>query len=46
MSNLYTLRNGSLNMSPNRMFPTTPLVKLGDNHFSKVIFDTDLLKNK
>ncbi|KAJ8670659.1 hypothetical protein QAD02_001918 [Eretmocerus hayati] len=36
MSNLYTLRNGSLSMSPQRMFPTTPLVKLGDNHFSKV----------
>lgn len=37
MSNLYTLRNGSLVMSPQRMFPTTPLIKLGDNHFSKVI---------
>ncbi|XP_058789493.1 UTP--glucose-1-phosphate uridylyltransferase isoform X3 [Phymastichus coffea] len=36
MSNLYILRNGSLSMSPQRMFPTTPLVKLGDNHFSKV----------
>ena len=36
MSNLYSLRNGSLIMSPQRMFPTTPLVKLGDNHFSKV----------
>ncbi|CAH0550134.1 unnamed protein product [Brassicogethes aeneus] len=36
MSNLYTLKNGSLSMSPQRMFPTTPLVKLGDNHFSKV----------
>lgn len=36
MSNLYSLRNGSLIMSPERMFPTTPLVKLGDNHFSKV----------
>ncbi|CAH1101475.1 unnamed protein product [Psylliodes chrysocephalus] len=36
MSNLYTLKNGSLTMSPLRMFPTTPLVKLGDNHFSKV----------
>ena len=23
-------------MSPQRMFPTTPLVKLGDNHFAKV----------
>jgi len=36
MSNLYSLRGGSLIMSPQRMFPTTPLVKLGDNHFSKV----------
>ncbi|KAH8257092.1 hypothetical protein KR038_003191 [Drosophila bunnanda] len=36
MSNLYTLKNGSLVMSPQRMFPTTPLVKLGENHFSKV----------
>ncbi|KAK4885085.1 hypothetical protein RN001_001356 [Aquatica leii] len=36
MSNLYNLKNGSLVMSPQRMFPTTPLVKLGENHFSKV----------
>ncbi|KAM0734883.1 UTP--glucose-1-phosphate uridylyltransferase [Formica fusca] len=36
MSNLYILRNGSLVMSPQRMFPTTPLIKLGDKHFSKV----------
>lgn len=36
MSNLYSLKSGSLIMSPQRMFPTTPLVKLGDNHFSKV----------
>ncbi|XP_004525567.1 UTP--glucose-1-phosphate uridylyltransferase isoform X2 [Ceratitis capitata] len=36
MSNLYHLKNGSLVMSPQRMFPTTPLVKLGENHFSKV----------
>lgn len=36
MSNLYSIKNGSLVMSPQRMFPTTPLVKLGDNHFSKV----------
>lgn len=35
-SNLYVLRNGSLLMSPKRMFPETPLIKLGDNHFSKV----------
>ncbi|XP_059621586.1 UTP--glucose-1-phosphate uridylyltransferase isoform X2 [Phlebotomus argentipes] len=36
MSNLYSLRHGSLVMSPQRMFPTTPLVKLGENHFAKV----------
>lgn len=36
MSNLYNLSNGSLVMSPQRMFPTTPLVKLGDNHFANV----------
>ncbi|KAJ8711974.1 hypothetical protein PYW08_008928 [Mythimna loreyi] len=36
MSNLYSLSHGSLEMSPQRMFPSTPLVKLGDNHFAKV----------
>ena len=36
MSNLYSLKNGSLVMSPQRMFPTTTLVKLGDNHFAIV----------
>jgi len=36
MSNLYTLDHGSLVMSSKRMFPSTPLVKLGDNHFKKV----------
>lgn len=36
MSNLYHMRNGSLAMSPLRMFPTTPLVKLGDKDFAKV----------
>lgn len=41
MSNLYSLQNGSLVMSPLRMFPTTPLVKLGPNHFAKVkVFGT------
>ncbi|QQP51597.1 Uncharacterized protein FKW44_013014, partial [Caligus rogercresseyi] len=35
MSNLYTMSNGSLVMSPERMFATTPLIKLGDNHFKK-----------
>ncbi|XP_044735751.1 UTP--glucose-1-phosphate uridylyltransferase isoform X2 [Chrysoperla carnea] len=36
MSNVYSLQSGSLVMSPQRMFPTTPLIKLGDNHFAKV----------
>lgn len=36
MSNLYHLASGSLEMSPKRMFPSVPLVKLGDNHFAKV----------
>lgn len=36
MSNLYSMQNGSLVMSPQRMFPTTPFIKLGDKHFSKV----------
>ncbi|CAG0913231.1 unnamed protein product [Notodromas monacha] len=35
MSNLYNLRNGSLAMSPMRMFPGTPLIKLG-NSFDNV----------
>jgi UTP--glucose-1-phosphate uridylyltransferase len=36
MSNLYRIRSGTLEMSPLRMFPSTPHVKLGDNHFAKV----------
>jgi len=36
MSNLYSLDHGALVMSPKRMFPSTPLVKLGDNNFKKV----------
>merc|ERR1719225_307893 len=36
MSNLYSLQQGALIMSPKRMFPATPLVKLGDTHFKKV----------
>ena len=36
MSNLYTLNNGLLTMSPERMFQTTPLVKLGNENFMKV----------
>jgi len=35
MSNLYTLEQGMIEMSPYRMFPTTPLVKLGAE-FKKV----------
>ncbi len=38
MSNLYALDHGSLVMSPERMFQTTPLVKLGDQNFKKVIY--------
>ena len=34
-SNLYTIKNGCLKMSPERMFGTTPLVKLGAQHFKK-----------
>ncbi|GAB1605663.1 UTP--glucose-1-phosphate uridylyltransferase-like isoform X1 [Argonauta hians] len=30
MSNLYTMRSGGLEMSPQRSFPSVPLVKLGD----------------
>ena len=40
MSNLYKLKEGSLIMSPDRMFLSTPLVKLGDE-FKKV---SDFLK--
>lgn len=36
MSSLYELKAGSLVMSSNRQFKTTPLVKLGDEHFKKV----------
>lgn len=36
MSNLYSLNNGTLIMNPKRSFPTVPLVKLGDAHFTKV----------
>jgi len=36
MSNLYSLDHGRLVMSPKRMFPATPLVKLGDTQFKKV----------
>lgn len=43
MSNLYTLTNGTLSMSPDRMFQTTPLIKLGALHFQKVGITT--LKN-
>ena len=36
MSNLYLLKNGSLTMNPKRTFNSTPLVKLGDEHFARV----------
>ena len=36
MSNLYTVHQGALVMSQQRMFPTMPLVKLDDKHFKKV----------
>lgn len=36
MSNLYKMDDGHLTMSPLRAFPSVPLVKLGDTHFSKV----------
>lgn len=36
MSNLYGMKNGTLAMSSKRAFPSVPLVKLGDYHFSKV----------
>ena len=35
MSNLYSLRNGTLVMNPKRMFPSVPLIKLGTS-FKKV----------
>ncbi|XP_076043591.1 UDP-glucose pyrophosphorylase isoform X2 [Oratosquilla oratoria] len=35
-SNLYDLTEGSLTMSNDRNFKTTPLIKLGPNHFGKV----------
>ena len=40
MSNLYELKSGSLLMSEKRQFKTTPLIKLGDEHFKKVIEST------
>merc|ERR1711974_545526 len=36
MSNLCKLPHGSLEMAPERMFQTTPLIKLGGEHFKKV----------
>jgi len=36
MSNLYALNHGFLSMSPERMFQSTPLIKLGDQNFKKV----------
>lgn len=36
MSNLYTLKHGTLQMNPKRGFGDVPLVKLGDETFKKV----------
>ena len=36
MSNLYTLDKGTLIMSPDRVYQTTPVVELGYEHFKKV----------
>ena len=41
MSNLYKMKEGSLIMSPERMFQSTPLVKLGDE-FIKVNSQLDI----
>ncbi|XP_042886669.1 UTP--glucose-1-phosphate uridylyltransferase-like [Penaeus japonicus] len=37
MSNLYSLQQGMLLMSPRRQFDTTPLVRLGGPHFGSVV---------
>ena len=44
MSNLYELKSGSLIMSSQRQFKTTPLIKLGDEHFKKVFIFWELNK--
>jgi UDP-N-acetylglucosamine pyrophosphorylase len=36
MSNLYRLENGTLTMSEDRVYKTTPTVELGNQHFMKV----------
>ena len=36
MSNLFTLENGTLRINRKRSYPSLPLVKLGDEHFTKV----------
>ncbi|XP_055334550.1 UTP--glucose-1-phosphate uridylyltransferase-like [Paramacrobiotus metropolitanus] len=36
MSNLYSIQQGTLIMNPKRVFPSVPLVKLGDKDFGKV----------
>ena len=46
MSNLFTLRHGTLVMNPERTFPTMPLVKLGDPDFTKVRGDHKIKKRK
>ena len=35
MSNLFTLEGGNMALNPARLYPTLPLVKLGDIHFKK-----------
>ena len=46
MSNLFTLRNGTLIMNPERTFPSMPLVKLGDPDFTKVHIATCMSEYK
>jgi len=36
MSNLFTLEHGTLRINRKRSYPSLPLVKLGDEHFTKV----------
>ena len=44
MSNLYALNHGFLSMSPERMFQSTPLIKLGDQNFKKVNLPFELIQ--
>lgn len=36
MSNLYEMKHGRLEMSPQRQFPSVPIVQLSGSHFKKV----------